>query len=458
MSRRRRRLAWLVAGSLVAGSLVVASVAVSQPDAGGWHAQTIRFAGGWRVQTLVRRSQFVSDTQVAVSESGAAVLGWIQGRPPAVCSEGPCRQPGGPFRGFEVMASQGTAVGGFGRPIKLSANGDGQVFAAQVSSGISYVAWDPYTGQGWRIVAIDQGRPSRPIVLPADAQLQGLFTGPEREAAAVWATPGHPWKLRYAFLDSRAQLGRQGILAAMKGPELLYPSIALNDRGDLAAVWMAGPKEFTKPAFMAMCDARGRCTHPRGLPLPPAFLSVSVALTDQGAAFALEGSHSGLWAAIAHVDQARVRAVRVASTGSWPLAVSDGTAGVAATFMPSDSAIAQTIFDPTTGRFTKPTIRSTAADGPFPQVAASLTGRSVFTWLTSCCLRVASGSGTRTGRATDVPASTRADLTEGFNSQVQDGPSDQNIGIDGRGNAVFTWEKPGGNYNRGLYAAVHRTG
>jgi hypothetical protein len=356
------------------------------------------------------------------------------------------------------MTSQGTTGGGFGRPIKLSANGDGHVFAAQLSSGVSYVAWDPYTGKGWRIVAIDRGRRSRPTVLPADAQLQGLFTGREREAAAVWATPGSPWNIHYAFLDPHGKLGRQGTLAPIQGHEFSYPSIALNDRGDLAAVWMAGPGEFTKPAYMAMCDFRGRCTAPRRLPLPPATTSVSVALSDRGAAFALEGSHSGLWAAIAHVGQANMRAVRVASRGGWPLAVPDGMAGVAVTFMPSDGRVAQAIFDPTTGRFSRPTTRSALANVGYPeQVAASLSGRSVFSWLTSCCLRSASGSGTRTGRATAVPASMGANLAEGVNAQVQDGPSDQDIGIDGRGNTVFTWEAFGGNHTRGLYAAIHHT-
>ncbi len=456
MSRRRPRVAWLLAGSLVAGFLAFGGVALSQSDAGGWKPQATAFPGGWRVQTVVSHARLVSDAQVAVSESGAAVLAWIQGRPPAVCSQGPCRQPGGPFRGFQVMASQGTATKGFDRPIKLSANGDGHIFAAQLSSGVSYVAWDPYKGKGWRIAAIDHGRPSGPTVLPADAQLQGLFTGREREAAAVWATPGNPWNLHYAFLDPRGHLGRQGTLAPLAGHEFGYPSIAINDRGDLAAVWMAGPKEFTKTALMAVCDARGRCAHPRALPLPQAVTSVSVALSDRGAVFALEGSHSGLWAAIGHVDQAKVRAVRVASGGGWPIAVSDGLAGAAVTFLPADGKVAQTIFDPTTGRFSKPVTRSALADVGYPeQVAASLSGRSVFTWLTSCCLRAVSGSGTRTGQDTDVPGSKVANQ-QGTNAQVQDGPGDGYIGIDGRGNEVLTWKGFGGSYTRGLYAAIHR--
>jgi hypothetical protein len=126
--------------------------------------------------------------------------------------------------------------------------------------------------------------------------------------------------------------------------------------------------------------------------------------------------------------------------------------------MPSDSTVGQTIFDPTAGHFSKPTTRSALANEGYPeQVAASRRRRSVFTWLTSCCLRAASELGTRIGRATDVPASKGANLTEGLNAQVQDAPSDQDIGIDGRGNTVFTWEKFGGNHTRGLYAAIHHT-
>jgi hypothetical protein len=288
--------------------------------------------------------------------------------------------------------------------------------------------------------------------------LQGVFTGQERQAAAVWASPGNPWNIHYAFLDPRGHLGRQGTLAPVTGHEFSYPSIALNDRGDLAAVWMAGPNEFTKPAFMATCDARGRCSRPQGLPLPPAVTSVSIALTDHGAAVVLEGSHTGLWAAIAHVDRPNVRAVKVAGTGGWPIAVSDGVNAVAATFMPSDNTVAQTILDLTTGRFTRPQSRPAVANTGYPeQVAASLSGHSVFSWLTSCCLRAVNGSATRTGRADAVPASNGANLTEGFDPQVQDGPSDRDIGIDGRGDAVFTWEGFAGDYRRGLYAAIHDT-
>jgi hypothetical protein len=455
--RAKTGLMLRAAGVLVAGSLVVASLAASQSDARGRRARAVSFAGGWRVQTVVARKHFVSDTQVAVSESGAAVLGWIQGRPPATCSQSPCDVPGPPFRGFAVMASQGTAAGGFGRPIHLSSNGGGHIFAAQLSSGISYVAWDPWKGEAWRIAAIDQGRLARPTVLPADAQLQGVFTGPEQEAAAVWATAGRPWHLHYAFLDPAGRLGRRGILTVLRGSEFSYPSIAMNDRGDLAAAWTAGPGEFTDPGFMALCDAQGHCTGPRRLPLPPAYLSVSVALTDSGAAFVLEGSHSGIRATIAHVDQAKIRTLRVSATGDWPLVVPDGPAGAAATFMPSETTTAQTFFDPSTARFTRPTMRSYVANGAFPQVAASLSGRSVFTWPGSCCLRARIGSGTRLGPGTNVPASSGANLTEGFNAEIQQGPSVQNIGIDGRGDAAFTWDGFANDDYHGLYVALHRT-
>jgi hypothetical protein len=131
---------------------------------------------------------------------------------------------------------------------------------------------------------------------------------------------------------------------------------------------------------------------------------------------------------------------------------------VAVTFTSSASTIAQTVFDSTAGRFTKPTIRFNIPNEPYPQLAANLSGRSVFIWQTACCLHVASGSRARLGRGTRVPASREADLTEGFNANVQDGPSDQNIGIDGRGNAVITWDEFGSNYYRGLYVALHHSG
>ena len=123
-----------------------------------------------------------------------------------------------------------------------------------------------------------------------------------------------------------------------------------------------------------------------------------------------------------------------------------------------ECTVAQTIFDPSTGRFAKPTTRPTIANIGYPeQVAANLSGRSVFSWITSCCLRAVSASGTQTARATDVPNSKPANQNQP-SAQVQDGPGAGYIGIDGDSNAMFTWEGFGHNWPSGLYVAIHHPG
>ena len=390
--------------------------------------------------------QQVFDTQLAISESGDAVVGWLQGRPPVVCAGGPCLHPR-PWHGFKVMVAQGTTAGGFGRPIEVNAHGYDDVFAAQLSSGISYLAWDPVKGRGWRIVAIDQGRVSKPMVLPADAQLQGLFTGRKREAAAVWATPGNPaWHLHYAFLGPNGRLGRQGTLALLRG-DFTYPSIALNDRGQFAALWTKGSQSDSS-AFLAVCDAHGRCSQPHRLGAVVTSAYNTVALTDRGTAVALVGARSGLWAAIARVGRSGVRSVRVSSTGIDPIAVPDGVGGVAATFVPSPTSVTWTFLDPSTGRFSGLSPRTVPAGAPPAEVAASLSGRFVFSWSASDGLRVMTGAGTRVGQSTVILGSQDAEQGD-FN--VYDTLSDDYVGIDGRGNVVITWE----NGTHGLTAAVH---
>jgi hypothetical protein len=434
--------------------LLLAGVAVAAVAAGMSGALTAQAGSGdgaagavWHVGTIVSRNTFTADPQLAVSDSGDAVLGWVQGRAPVVCSEGPCRQPGGPWRGFKVMVAQGTAAGGLGRPIELSAHGYGHVFVAQLSSGVSYLAWDPFKGRGWRLVAVDRGRVSRPTVLPVNAQLQGLFTGRKREAAAVWATPGNPaWEIHYAFLGTRGRLGRQGNLAQITGHDFTYPSVAINDRGELAAVWTTAP-QFGNRVFLATCDVRARCSEPRPLALPAAKPYANVALTDSGTVAVTVGARSGLWAAIGQVDRAGVQRMRVASTGTEPFAAPDGVAGVAATFTPASDSIAWTFLNPSTGRFSRPMIRSATAGASPPEVAASLSRRFVFDWPASNGLRASTGVGTRAGRPKVIPGSRDA-AQPNFNPY--DIPSDSYIGIDGRGDAIVTWQSG----SHGLVEAV----
>jgi hypothetical protein len=348
------------------------------------------------------------------------------------------------------MAAQGTAAAGSGRPIELSRHGYGHVFAAQVSSGTSYVAWDPLKGAGWRIAAINRGRLSSPTVLPANAQLQGLFAGRRREAAAVWSTPGNPaWSIHYAFLGPHGRLLRQGNLALIRhGTFFTYPSIALNDRGELAAVW-ARASESNSTAFLALCDVRTRCSQARRITVPGATPNVTVALADSGTAAVLIGARSGLWAALAQVDRSGVRITRVASRGSDPVAVPEGRDGVAVSFNPSPDRVAWAFLDPSTGRFTKPSSRPAPAGASAPQVAASLSRRFVLSWASPRGLRMAAGFGARAGRPGPVPASQGAGQP---NFNPYDGADDGFIGIDGRGDTVLTWE----HGTHGLVEAVRR--
>jgi hypothetical protein len=360
------------------------------------------------------------------------------------------------------MFAQGTAGGGLGRRRELSAHGLGGVYAAQTSSGVSYVAWNE-VGRGWRIAAMAHGHTSRPTVLPARAKLQGLFNGHSRQVAAVWITPGHPRaSVHYAFLDRHARLARQGNIARIAARSFTYPQIALNDQGDLAAVWTQGlgfRGAGGRTAELAWCDARGRCVRPRQLAVPGATPYLSVAVTDRGAVVALVGAHPHLWAAVAHIGRPGVRVSRLA-VGAAPMAVSEGSAGVAAMFSPRKNRLAWTFFDPARGRFTKPrAVPDSDANGP-PQMAASLAGNVLASWFHPTHrngrppeLRVAIGKGTAAGKRRVV-----ARAGQGPTQTASIWSAEQNIrtaGLSGKGSAMVIWERGTPQGPHGLYYAIH---
>jgi hypothetical protein len=356
------------------------------------------------------------------------------------------------------MFAPGTAAGGFGHPRQLSSKGRGGVYAAQLSSGVSYVAWNQVGSPSWRIAAIDHGHVSKPTVLPANAVLQGLFTGHSRQAVAVWITPGnHLSAVHYAFLGPRANLRRQGDIARVASRNFTYPQIAVNDSGDLAAVWTEGPK--LTAAELAWCDARGHCVSPKYLNIQSATPYLSIALTDQGTVAALVNARpSSIWTAVAHVGRSSVRVSRLAAGGA-PMAVSEGQAGVAAMFSPSYRRLARTFLNPATGRFTTPErVRDSRANAP-PQIAANLSGQFVASWFHahggSYELRASTGNGINAtphslrevAPAREHPGQPQSSWTGELNTGV--------IGISGRGYAVVIWERLMSSGPHGLYVGLH---
>jgi hypothetical protein len=363
------------------------------------------------------------------------------------------------------MEAQGTAGGGFGRPHELSPHGLGGVYTAQVSSGISYVAWNETDRRGWRIAAISHGHISRPTVLPADAKLQGLFSGHSRQVAAVWITPGYRrWAVHYAFLDRHARIARQGNIARIAARSFTYPQISLNDEGDLAAIWTEGSRFRTgaNAAELAWCDARGRCVAPKQLAIPGATPYLTVAVTDRGTVVGLVGAHPRVWTVFAHVGRPGVRVSSLA-VGGAPIAVSQGSAGAAAMFSPSKNRLAWTFFDPARGRFTKPRAVLDSSANAVPQLAANLSGEVIASWFHTTGqngrhaeLRAVTGSGTSSGRrrvvvsAGQAPGQTTSMWSAEQNARV--------VGISGKGNAVITWIRATPQGPRGLFYDTHSPG
>jgi hypothetical protein len=273
----------------------------------------------------------------------------------------------------------------------LSSHGFGGLYVAQ-SASVTYVAWTELGHPGWRIAAIDQGRVSKPTVLPANAQLQGLFTGRSRQVAAVWITPASPaFFVHYAFLGVNGRLRRQGNISMMvRG--VSYPEVAINDQGDLAVAWVDAPKAGGG-TMLVLCDARGLCSRPRRLAVPVAQPSeveeVAVSLADNGTAAVMAayfdggpypGLSRGLWTVVGHVDRHQESSSKLASWGELPVAVGSGAAGATAMFNTSSVTLAWTFLDPATGRFIRPMPVPGTGDSSPPSIAASLNGQFLAAW------------------------------------------------------------------------------
>jgi hypothetical protein len=383
----------------------------------------------------------------------------MQGRGPSFCPE-TCPTGTPAFHGLKVMVARGTVAGGFGKPVELSAHGELGPYLAQSSSGVSYVAWTEVAHPVFRIAAVSHGHVWKPTVLPKDAQLQGLFTGRSRQVAAVWATPGNPrWSIHYAFLGPRGQLARQGDIARLKG-DFTYPQVALNDRGEIAALWTQG----ANTPVLGLCTASGRCAAPRRLPIPGNF--TALALADSGTAVVLGGNNGGvvglgpgphpLRAVIAHVGQRRERVVTMPAEGDGEAATADGKAGVVAQVLLSRDSPAWTFLRPGTKTFTKPQPTSDRmVDSAFTVLAANLKGEFVAAW--NHFTAFANGSNeiwASVGRGTtpSKPVTIAGASEEPYPDTIR-------AGIDGQGNAIVTWSQFNSTQgDQGLFEAtnIHR--
>jgi hypothetical protein len=351
------------------------------------------------------------------------------------------------------MVAQGRVTGGFGKPVELTSHGDGGVYASQLSSGLTYVAWDepPASHPRWKIAVISHGHVSQPVVLPRKVYLQGLVTGRLRQVAAVWDTYS---RTHYAFLGPTGRLQRRGSVPVVSDSSA-PPQMAVNDRGDLAAV---GTEGADQTPMLVMCRGTGRCARPLRLPSRPVE-TTALALADSGTATVLGGGHRGsLWGVVAHVGQHVLRVSRVASVGQFPVARATGKAGAVAIFQPTGDTLDWTFLNPTTETFTKPRpIPDPKVNTyPLPVLAANLKGEFAAAWSHftryqngSYEVRASTGSGTTPGRPVTISSSS-------------ENPAQPSVmtGIDGHGNAIVTWCLFGGPLgsgqgDHGLLEATH---
>jgi hypothetical protein len=360
-------------------------------------------------------------------------------------------------------------VGGFSKPHELSASGFGGLYVAELSSGMTYVAWDEERGSTsplrWKLAVLRDGRLMRTEVLPTG--LEGLVSDGSRKVAAVWGTYS---ATHFAFLRPSGQLQRR---LSIQGVDLdtnaTVPGVAVNDRGDLALVGIRIRGHNEAGRMLVLCPSAGGCERPIRLPVRSAYnQTTAVALNASGTATAFDGglgeSHASLWGVTAHVGRTKDRVRRITRDGQWPVAATEGRTGAVALFEPivksRSDTIALTFFKTKTDTFTKPqpVPDPHVETSPVPVIAANTKGEFVAAWghflhfasygdQPNDDVRATIGTGTTPG-----PPVTIAPVTDfPWWASLQ-------TGIDGHGDAIVTWSRFGGHGNHGLFEAIHAHG
>ena len=341
--------------ALILSALGLVLVGVFVGESAGSRSRGSRASTWGSLQVLEPASQYAFDPQLAVAANGQTLAGWFGGPPPPPrTSSGELASPAAtPWTGSDVVLDPGTVGGGFAAPVVLSTHGSDDPEGLQVAisgTGVAYAAWEQKSGP-WMISSAASGGsfavPHK--LLPGRAQLSSLVRSPGGPVAAVWfGWIGETPLLRYALLRPDGTLGRTitvGRWSSTGGAQL-----ALNDRGEFAAVDMIGRSEegSVPPApLVHVCDAAGRCSRPHELRFghipAKADENNAIALSDDGtvtvlASFSKLPEHPaantplGLWAAVRRPGKRWSDPQELSRAGEEPLATADGEASAMVLF------------------------------------------------------------------------------------------------------------------------------
>lgn len=423
---------------------------------------------------LVSGAQYTFGPQLAVSETGEAIVGWYGGPPPKVFMGSTLASNGKApnWTGSKVMVDVGTVAGGFRSPLLLSrhgTDGGGQLQVAVSGSGIAYAAWAELPGYRWMIAAISRGHP--PVtrtLLPSGAQLLAFTAAPGGPVVVVWDATSHGhMAMQYGLLGANGRLGRVETVTPVQSNDT-YADVAVNDHGQLAAVWVQGDQGpgGTPQVMVVVCRSVGSCDQPKALALGhshPEWESVAVAISNGGTVAVVAAGHSftttgsevplGLWGAVGGLGGEFGSSSLVASTGDLPVVTADGPAGAFTVFNVGSPPVRTLAWSMIAGGGSSFT-HSTLIPDPntlYPAVlAANLRGQVVVAWTDSnnasqLSVRAVIGSRSRIGRPHLVVP-------------VQDQVEAQSfaVGIAGNGDALLVWNENRGPDRHGLFVSTYQ--
>jgi hypothetical protein len=333
--------------TLILTTLGFVLVAVFVGESAGSRSRGSRASSWGSLQMLEPASQYAFDPQLAVAANGQTLAGWFGGPPPPpTTSSGELVSPPvTPWTGSDVVLDRGTVAGGFGAPVVLSTHGSDRPEGLQVAisgTGVAYAVWEQKSGPWMISSAAPGGSFAVPhALLPGRAQLSSLVRSPAGPVAAVWyAWIGGAPLLRYALLRPDGKLGPT--ITVGRWSSTGGASLALNDRGEFAAVDMIGrSEEGTVPPtpLVRVCDAAGHCSRPHELRFghipAKADENNAIALSGDGtvtvlASFSTLPKHPaantplGLWAAVRRPGGRWSAPQELSRAGEEPLAVADG--------------------------------------------------------------------------------------------------------------------------------------